>query len=357
MEEKFQNRIDIKSSFKTYSVTFLDTLDSLRDLAEQRESFFVIDRKVYELYKNNFSEIPSQQLFLLDAEEDKKNIHTVLDICEQMTAMPSKRNTHLISVGGGIVQDLTGFVATSLYRGVRWTFYPTTLLAASDSCIGGKSSLNYKGFKNLLGSFYPPDNIFIYPHFFRTLTPRDYCSGLGEVVKFNVIAGENGLDRIEHDLEDILQHDYKKLIEYVKSSLEFKKNFIEEDEFDRGVRILLNFAHTFGHAYEVVSEYKIPHGSAVALGMITANYISVQRGFLSPEYAARIEVLCQRILQNIEKRKEWFVLERILQAIHKDKKQISTAISAVLIKKDYSLGIFQDVKEEEIAKAMDHLFD
>jgi 3-dehydroquinate synthase len=295
-------------------------------------------------------------LFLIDAKETEKNIQTVMDICEKMTAMPSKRNTHLVSVGGGIVQDITGFVATSLYRGIRWTFYPSTLLAACDSCIGGKSSLNYKGFKNLLGSFYPPDSIRIYPQFFKTLTPRDYCSGLGEVVKFNVIAGRDGLQRIESDLDDILRHDYKKLSAYIKSSLEFKKNFIEEDEFDKGVRILLNFAHTFGHAYEVVSEYAVPHGSAVALGMITANYISVQRGYLPVAYAERIEKICQRILVHIEKKKEWFGLDRIFLAIHKDKKQTSAAITAVLIKQDYSLGVFHDVQEDEIAKAIEHLF-
>lgn len=349
--------MEIQSRFKMYKVEFIESLAEMKILVDEQDTFFVLDRKIFELYSEVLPKIPESRLFLLDARELDKNIQTVMDICEKMTAMPSKRNTHLVSIGGGIVQDITGFVATSLYRGIRWTFYPSTLLAACDSCIGGKSSLNYKGFKNLLGSFYPPDSIRIYPQFFKTLTPRDYCSGLGEVVKFNVIAGKDGLHKIENDLDAILQHDYKKLVEYIRSSLEFKKKFIEEDEFDKGVRILLNFAHTFGHAYEVASDYKIPHGSAVALGMITANNISVQREFMSAEYAQRIEAICQRILQNIEKSKEWFALERIIQAIHKDKKQTSTAISAVLIKKDYSLGVFKDVKEEEIAKAIDHLLE
>jgi 3-dehydroquinate synthase len=273
-----------------------------------------------------------------------------------MTAMPSKRNTHLVSMGGGIVQDVTGFVATSLYRGIKWTFYPTTLLAACDSCIGGKSSLNFKKFKNLLGSFYPPDDIHIYPQFFHTLTPKDYCSGLGEVVKFNVIAGKNGIDKIERDIDSLLSHDYDKLTGYIQSSLEFKKKFIEEDEFDKGIRILLNFAHTFGHAYETVSEYAIPHGSAVALGMMTANNISVQRGFISQEYAKRIENVCHKILGNVDIQEKWFVLDSIISAIRKDKKQTNKEITAVLIKDDYSLGVFKDIQEEEIAKAVGHLF-
>lgn len=310
---------------------------------------------MYNLYKKELPVIPVERLFLADADETKKNIETVLAICEEMTTMPSKRNTHLVSIGGGIIQDITGFVATSLYRGIRWTFYPSTLLAACDSCIGGKSSLNYKGFKNLLGSFYPPDVIRIYPQFFHTLTPRDYCSGLGEVVKFNVIAGEDCIEKIERDMNDILAHDYEKLAGYIRTSLNFKKKFIEEDEFDRGVRILLNFAHTFGHAFEVSSSYAIPHGSAVALGMMAANYVSVKRGFISKGYAGRIEAVCKKILTNILLDEEWFDEKLILQAIRKDKKQTNKEITAVFIQKDHSLGVYRDVKPEEIMQAVKHV--
>lgn len=347
--------MDIKSRFKTYRLDFINSLAEIEALAQQPDTYFVIDRIVYDLYKKELPVFSKDRLFLADALEDKKIIQTVMDICECMTTMPSKRNTHLVSIGGGIIQDITGLVANILYRGIRWTFFPSTLLAACDSCIGGKSSLNYKGFKNLLGSFYPPDEIHVYPKFFHTLSPRDYCSGLGEVVKFNIIAGPGGLVRIEKDIDDILQHDYDKLTVYIKSSLEFKKKFIEEDEFDKGIRILLNFAHTFGHAYEVISNYAIPHGSAVALGMITANNISVQRGFLPSAYAMRIEKVCHKILGNIEVKEEWFDLDKILVAIHKDKKQTSTAITAVLIKKDYTLGVFHDIQNEEIGKAVTHL--
>ena len=269
--------------------------------------------------------------------------------------MPAKRNTHLVSIGGGIVQDVTGFVATSLYRGIRWTFLPTTLLAACDSCIGGKSSLNYKGFKNLLGSFYPPDQIYIYQPFFRSLSPRDYCSGLGEVVKFNVIAGKEGLAHIEADVDALLAHDYEKLEQYIQSSLEFKKKFIEADEFDRGERILLNFAHTFGHAYETVSRYAVPHGSAVALGMMTANAISVRRGMIPQDYADRIAAVCRKILTHVEIKKEYFDLKAVVSAIRKDKKQTDRNITAVLINEKYELSVFRDVEEEEIAFAINHL--
>ena len=176
-------------------------------------------------------------------------------------------------------------------------------------------------------------------------------------MKFNVIAGPDGLQRIEADIDGILQHDYEKLSGYIKSSLEFKKKFIEEDEFDKGIRILLNFAHTFGHAYEVASDYAIPHGSAVALGMITANNISVQRGYISQAYAFQIEQVCKKILEHIELKEEWFNLDIVVSAIRKDKKQTNEAITAVLIKKDYSLGVFKNINIDEIKFAIKCLLD
>ena len=342
----------IKSAFKEYSVDFCRDLSLLRDLAAAKDTFFVLDCTVYEIYKDRLPDLPKERFFLLEAIEEKKDMAAMLAICERMTEMSAKRNSHLVSLGGGITQDVTGFVATALYRGIRWTFFPTTLLAACDSCIGGKSSLNYKGFKNLLGSFYPPDEIFIYPEFFRSLSPRDYCSGLGEVVKFNVIAGAAGIDGMERDMEAILAHDYEKLLQYVRTSLDFKRGFIEEDEFDRGKRVLLNYAHTFGHAFESVSFYEIPHGSAVALGMITANAVSVKRGFIEEAYAARIAALCMKILAHIPWREEWFAPAGIIAAIHKDKKQTSERITAVLLNKAHELSVYRDVEEEEIRQAL-----
>ena len=344
--------MEIKSRFKTYTVNFVENLAGIHSLAKSQETFFVFDAHVYELYKSELPKIPTDRLYLLEALESNKNMSTVLNICEQMTTMAAKRNTHLVSVGGGIVQDITGFVANCLYRGIKWTFYPSTLLAACDSCIGGKSSLNYKGFKNLLGSFYPPDEIYIYPQFFSTLSNKDYCSGLGEVVKFNVIAGGSRFDHLEQDIDDILMHDYKKLLSYVHTSLEFKKNFIEEDEFDRGIRILLNFAHTFGHALESVSSYAVPHGSAVAIGMMIANNISFQRGFLEKEYTNRIAHVCRKILGNIVIKSDWMNIDDWIAAIRKDKKQTSESINAVLIKKDKKLAIFKDIEKNEIEKAI-----
>jgi len=245
-------------------------------------------------------------------------------------------------------------VANVLYRGIDWYFVPTTLLAACDSCIGGKTSLNFKKFKNLLGTFYPPLKIFIYPDFFETLEPRDYLSGLGEVVKFNIMAGPTGLSSIKKNIDLLLGHDKTALMHCVDNSLNFKKLFIEKDEFDRKERILLNFAHTFGHAFEVSSAYAIPHGTAVALGIVVANTISVKRSILSKEKASEIEDVIKKIVI-LDFNNEWFSMTSILSAIKNDKKQSSSSLTAILLDDDFSLRQVHDISEAEIEAAVTYL--
>ncbi len=342
----------VHSRFKDYSVNFKPNFDFFIPYKQETGRLIVADRKVYELYRDTlFTDIPEKDLYLVEAVETNKVVQTALDICEAMTAIPAKRNAHLISVGGGIIQDITGFVANILYRGIRWTFLPTTLLAACDSCIGGKTSLNYKQYKNLLGTFYPPDEIFICTSMFRTLTEQDFKSGLGEVVKFNIMRGQSGLDALEADLDLLLVRDEVTLDHYVHNSLEFKKGYIEQDEFDQGVRIQLNFAHTFGHAFESISNYEIPHGTAVAIGTLVANRISVDRGILDKAQMERIEVILKRVI-TIQTSADLTDTDSMLQAMRKDKKQISTALTAVLLDRDYNLHIVHDVEKPEIERAV-----
>lgn len=344
----------IHSKLKDYNVIIEDNLGFLKKINLSDNAQFVIDHKVYELYQEYFSEIPEERLYLIEANEENKIIDTVLSICEKMTEISAKRNAVLISVGGGIIQDITGFVANVLYRGIRWIFVPTTLLASCDSCIGGKTSLNFKKYKNLLGTFYPPDEIHICPGFFKTLSDRDFESGMGEIIKFNIMAGGQGINNIQKDIGALLRRCDDVMGNYVKSSLLFKKDFIEIDEFDKNERIKLNFAHTFGHAIETVSVYAIPHGTAVAMGMIMANHISVNRNLLSAEIAAVSEELLLQVIHvdywNID-----LPVEVFINSMRKDKKQVGNHLTAVLmtdIPKD--LRIVHDIKEDEVVNALEY---
>ncbi len=348
--------ISIQSAFKKYEVHIHKDFNQISFSSVQDNTFIVIDRHLYELYREElFSEIPNDHMYLLDAVEDNKVIDTALEICERMTELSAKRNAVLISFGGGIIQDITGFVASVLYRGIKWIFYPTTLLAGCDSCIGGKTSLNYKSFKNLLGTFYPPDQIHICIPFFSTLSDRDFMSGLGEVVKFNVMQGKEGIHRIDDQITHLLDRDTDSLYDCILSSLEYKKGYIEADEFDRGVRIHLNFAHTFGHALETTSHYNIPHGTAVAMGTIMANRISCRRNWIDNDTAIHMDSLLKTIISpdyltaNI-------TVEEMLPAIKKDKKQTDDSITAVLLRGDeLKPEIIHNLSVAEIIDALEHL--
>lgn len=342
----------IHSRFKDYSVQFHDDMQFVHDMAEQSYTFYVADRKVYELYCDKiFKGISDKNLMLIDAIEENKVLDTAMAICERMTEIPAKRNALLISFGGGIIQDITGFVANILYRGINWIYVPTTLLAACDSCIGGKTSLNYKQYKNLLGTFYPPDAIHICPVFFQTLSERDYKSGLGEVVKFNVMQGIEGLENIENNLDALLMRKEDVVKRFILSSLTYKKAFIEKDEFDKGERIKLNFAHTFGHAIETISSYDIPHGTAVAIGTIMANTISQSRGILNAAVSERITNVLLRII-DIDMDESIFETDRFIQAMRKDKKQTGDQLTAILLNNQGELQIFRDIRKQEVEMAI-----
>lgn len=344
----------IKSKFKDYELFFEPDTSFFIELSKTENAQFVIDQNVYSIYKELFQQIPKERLFIIEAKEQNKIIDTALEVCEKITEIPAKRNATLVSIGGGIIQDITGFVANITYRGINWIFVPTTLLAACDSCIGGKTSLNYKNYKNLLGTFFPPDEIHICSELFKTLSEHDYKSGLGEVVKFNIMAGEEGLCNIEKSIDDLLARIPQVVNNFVKTSLEFKKKFIEVDEFDKGERIKLNFAHTFGHAIEVVSEYEIPHGTAVAIGMIMANSISEKRGLILREIVQRSENILLRVIDiNIDLLEK--PLTEYMKAIRKDKKQVSESLTAVLIssyENEGELSVVHDICEQEVEDAI-----
>lgn len=347
----------IKSHIKEYHVIMEENLEFLKQIVDMENIQFVIDQKVYDLYQDLFIRIPQNRLILVVATEQNKVIDTALLICEQMTEIPAKRNAVLVSIGGGIIQDITGFVANILYRGIKWIYVPTTLLSGCDSCIGGKTSLNYKHYKNLLGTFFPPDEIHICVQFFHTLSKHDFMSGLGEVIKFNIMAGEQGLCAIETHISDLLDRKEDIVHRFVESSLEFKRVFIEDDEFDRNERIKLNFAHTFGHAIETLTQYAIPHGTAVAIGMIMANSISDQRELLSEEQVKRSEkVLMQVIDVDIAILNR--PIEEYVKVIRKDKKQVGDSLTAVLMEQQHGKNNFvivHNLTKQEIQYAVSYV--
>jgi len=234
---------------------------------------FLIDRNVYDIFyrENNF--IPDDCVYYIDAVEEEKNIETVLNFIRFLVGKKFTKKSKLIVVGGGITQDVAAFSAAVYKRGIRWVFFPTTLLSMCDSCIGGKTGINFENAKNQLALFSSPTAIYLAPYFLSTLKEQDIKSGLGEALKLFNMAGLSFLETYKKCVKEGVLID-QKAEKLIREALKIKKAVIEEDEFELGNRTALNYGHTVGHALEVATRYAIPHGQAIAIGMVVADEIS-----------------------------------------------------------------------------------
>lgn len=217
--------------------------------------------------------------FVIEAGEKNKNLDTIREIYNFLITLKLDRNATIIALGGGVVGDITGFVAATFLRGVNFVQIPTTLLAQSDSSVGGKVGVDFKGHKNIIGSFYQPKLVYINVNSLKTLPKRELCSGLGEVVKHGIIKDEEFYEYIDENAEKILNLDQRVLQYIVKVNCSIKGSVVEKDEKESGLRAILNFGHTIGHAIETVMDFNLLHGECVSLGMVgafrLANYLDL----------------------------------------------------------------------------------
>lgn len=348
------DQIIIKSNLKDYTVNFEDNADFIKNLAQTPNSVFVIDENVWNAYKNSLlSAIPQEKVIVQPVCEDIKNIDTVCAIYEKIMQFAPRKNMTIISLGGGIIQDVTGFVASSLYRGVNWIFVPTTLLAQVDSCIGAKTSLNFKHFKNLVGTFYAPKEVYIYPEFLKSLNVQDFYSGVGEMAKLHIMAGKEKAQEFIEALPKIDALDNATLSKMTHNCLNIKKSYIETDEFDTGKRNMLNYGHCFGHAIESATDFAIPHGQAVVLGMILANKVSMDREILSKD---KLKFLEDKILYPILKVSMPVLDEsKVVQAMHQDKKNVGNSMALIMLNDNFETSKILDLQEDEVKKALAEL--
>jgi len=346
-------KVLLRSNIRDYQATFHTSPAFISDIAGLQKTVFIIDSNVWALHsKCCFKSIKEKDRILLPANEKQKSLATVESIYDKIMRKAPKKNINIISVGGGIVQDVTGFVASTLYRGVNWLYVPTTLLAQADSCIGAKTSLNYKSFKNLIGTFYPPSNIYIYPHFLTTLDEGDFLSGVGEIVKLHILGSRTDTQNIISLLPSILKKDQATLLRVINRSLRIKKGYIEKDEFDAGIRNMLNFGHCFGHAIETATDFKIPHGKAVVIGILLANIVAVKRGLLSSGTAEYLnnKLLLPLIKADIQKTR--FKISDIINAMKQDKKRTGKGLALVMLVDGNKMKKETDISDLEAKEAI-----
>ena len=237
-----------------------------------------------------------KNVHVFDDAETKKNMRTVELLCRKLTRAGADRKSLIVAVGGGVVGDVAGFVAASYLRGVALVHVPTTLVAQVDSSIGGKTGVNLPEGKNLVGAFYAPRLVVIDTDLLWTLPERQFRSGVAEVIKYGVIADEALFAYLEQNIEKLLRKNRDALEYVIPRCVEIKADVVSRDERESGLREILNFGHTFGHALESVTKYRrYLHGEAVAWGMIAAALLGRELGITRNDNVSRVASLIRRI--------------------------------------------------------------
>jgi 3-dehydroquinate synthase len=293
-------------------------------------------------YKTTIFEVPDG--------EEYKSLESAGKLYHQLTEFGAERTTPILALGGGVIGDLAGFVAATYMRGVPLVQLPTTLLAQSDSSIGGKTAVNHGKLKNEIGAFYQPRATISDIATLKTLPQAELTSGLGEVIKYAVIKDEQFFNYLEKNLDLIKALDDNVLAAIVANSAKIKVEVVESDEKDMGLRNILNFGHTVGHAIESASNFQIAHGHAVAFGMVAAAKIGVELDTIDSKNVTRLENLLKSagLLTKLPQ----LELRQIIQAMQHDKKVQSGKIRFILPRSIGQVFITDDVNPATVEKVL-----
>ena len=292
-------------------------------------------------------------LVTIPAGETAKRLKTVEACYNQLAAQRLERKSFIVALGGGVVGDLAGFVAATYLRGLPFVQAPTTLLAQVDSSVGGKVGLNLKAGKNLVGAFYQPRLVLCDLSTLASLPMREYRSGLAEVIKYGIIYDARLFARLEHDLPRLLRRDPRSLATVVARCCEIKAEVVQQDETESGLRAILNFGHTIGHALEASSHYgKYLHGEAIAIGQVAAARLSAQRLGLPLAEADRIEHLFQCAGLPTRVKLSSHQRQRLLAAMRLDKKVSGGKLKFVLARRIGAVEFGHRVPPRQIAQIL-----
>lgn len=288
--------------------------------------------------------------FVFPAGEESKNLNVVEDLYEHLIKEKFDRKDILLALGGGVVGDLTGFAAATYLRGIKVIQLPTTLLAMVDSSVGGKTGVDFRGYKNMVGAFHQPSAVYMNLSTLNTLTDKQYYSGFGEIVKHGLIKNTDYYLYIEKHLNELNRRDMDILEEVVAGSCNIKRLVVENDPTEKGERALLNFGHTLGHAIEKLMNFRLLHGECVSLGMVAAGYISMKRNMISAdEYKSMINML--KTL-NLPVTVSGLDIDKIVEVSKSDKKMDAGKIKFILLDRPGNAVIKKDVTDNEMREAL-----
>lgn len=342
------------NSYNIYLSNSFEEFDLvMKDYVSANEKVFVVtDDKVAAIYESLLKELKSKyncQVLVMNNGEENKNYGTISHIYEFLIEGNADRESFIIALGGGVVGDLAGFAAATYMRGIKFINIPTTLISQVDSSVGGKVGYNFFNLKNSIGCFYKPTFVYIATDFLTTLNKDELLNGMGEVIKYGLIKDVDLFQYIENNIDGVLKLDNITMMHIINTCLNIKTKVVESDFEDKNIRNILNFGHTVGHGLEITSEYKVNHGTAVALGMLTAIKLSEKILGLPKTVYSRVLNLYSKF--GIKDKHKVDNYSSFLYAIKHDKKNLNN-VNFVLLRNIGQCEIKIVVSEDELKWAL-----
>ncbi|MFH2139137.1 MAG: 3-dehydroquinate synthase [Candidatus Omnitrophota bacterium] len=321
------------------------------------DAFIITNARIFNLYASSIKKsLKSADIrtyfYKVKDSEESKSISTYIKTIQALSKIDVKKRIFLIALGGGVIGDLCGFVAATYKRGVSYIQIPTTLLAQVDSSIGGKTAIDLESGKNLVGAIFQPKLVYSNTTVLKSLPLRQVRSGLAEVVKYGIIDDKNLFSFLEKNYNKILRLDIKSLEYIISCSSKIKAQVVSFDENEtKGLRTILNFGHTIGHALETATKYtKLNHGEAVSIGMVCASEIALNLGLLEPNEFARIVSLIRGLNLPVEAKN--ISLNTVFEAFYRDKKFVNGKIRMVIPTRIGHVIVTEDIPFKEIKKVI-----
>ncbi len=329
------------------------SIEQFKELIGERDTIILTDENLDGFYGHKFQ---GYKKIVIGTGESIKNLSTIEEIVHTMIELGADRNSFLLAVGGGVVCDIAGMVASIFMRGIDFGFVSTSLLSQVDASVGGKNGVNIRGFKNMVGLFNQPQFVICDHDLLSTLPREEYINGLGEVVKSACLGGDDFFSFLENQVLEILNMKSEEVHEMVSRSIVFKAGVVEQDERESGMRKILNLGHTIGHGLEKIKQ--IPHGFAIAAGMKAVAQISVQKGLLAHDSELRINSLLNRLglkssLKDIMTVQD---LDDLMRAMSKDKKKRGGTLEFILLE-DFGKPVIEKIKIQELEKTMTEILE
>ena len=349
-----------------YDIRISRSFDELSSLVSDAglsggKALIVTDSRVAPLYLEEVlgsvsADFSRVEYIVVPEGEENKNLDTVREILLKLLPLSFDRKDMIIALGGGVIGDMAGFASAVYLRGIRFLQIPTTLLSQTDSSIGGKTGVDIYGYKNMAGAFHQPAAVYINVSVLESLSERQYASGMGEIIKHGLIRDSSYFERLIINAPSIIKRDKDVMSGIILDSLKIKAAVVEEDPTEKGVRAILNFGHTLGHAIEKYYDFKLLHGECVGLGIIASSFISLKRGGISEEEYEAIKKAVSDFSLPVALPGD-ADLNEILRISKSDKKMDRGKIKYILLKKMGEAVIDTTVTEEEMLEGLSILKD